>query len=228
MWWGAGVGGCTGSSTARSIWSPVRKKESGIEQETRKKHTTRTVQSSESRKPRRVPVIAATALQQVLQQQHVDHKIANSLLRKAPAKPTRNVTCRTALGSTCACTSRTTRRRPQQHYLEARRSIHDQRPVCRLPGHFRPPCSGGLAAWQLHPGSHHLDRPFPSHAQAPARNSSAGLRLHGAAGSKPVRTAIRCGLQRGGKRRGATSTAARSRPRRQFGHPCPSAAQPPP
>ena len=43
-----------------------------------------------------------------------------------------------------------------------------------------------------------------------------------------TRTAIRCGRQRGGKRRGATSTAARSRPRRQFGHPCPSAAQPPP
>ena len=49
------------------------------------------------------------ANQQVLQQHHVDHKIANALLRKAPAKPTRNGTYRTALGSTCACTNRTTR-----------------------------------------------------------------------------------------------------------------------
>jgi hypothetical protein len=40
------------------------------------------------------------ANQQVLQQQHVDHKIDNALLRKAPVKPTRNGTCRTALGST--------------------------------------------------------------------------------------------------------------------------------
>jgi hypothetical protein len=122
--------------------------------------------------------------------------------------------------------ARVTRRgrlwRPQQHSLEAPRSIHDQCPVCRLPGHFRLPCSGGMAAGQRHPGSHHLDRPFPSHAQAPARNSSAGLRLHGAGCCKPARTAISCGLQLGRKRRGATSTSVRSSPRRQFGHPCPS------
>ena len=83
----------------------------------------------------------------------------------------------------------------------------------------RPPCSGGMAAGQRHPGSHHLERPFPSHAQAPARNSPAGLRLHGAAGRKPARTA---GRQRGGKRWGAPSTAARSRPRfySSYGNEC--------
>ncbi len=42
---------------------------------------------------------------------------------------------------------------------------------------------------------------------------------------KPARTAIRCSRQRVCKRWGATSTASRSRPRRQFGHPCPFSAQ---
>ena len=121
--------------------------------------------------------------------------------------------------STCACTSRTTREAAASPTTLSRGTPQHtrQRPVCRLPGHFRPPCSGGCAAGQRQPGSHHLERPFPSHAQAPARKSSAGLRLPGAACSGPARTAIRCGRQRGGKRRGASSTAARARPGHQSG-----------
>jgi hypothetical protein len=171
------------------------------------------------------------ANQQVLQQQHVDHKFANALLKKGTREACKkwNLQDRAWVdmrlheshdeGEASASPTTLSRGTPQ-HTRPT--------PGFRLPGHFRPPCSGGMAAGQRHPGSHHLERPFPSHAQAPARNSSAGLRLHGAAGCKPARTAISCGRQRGGKCRGATSTAVRSRPRRQFGHPCPSAAQPPP
>ena len=81
------------------------------------------------------------ANQQVLQQQHVDHKIANALLKKGTREAYKKWNLQPA-----RVARRGRLRRPQQHYLEARGSIHDQRPFCGLPGHFRPPCSGGMAA----------------------------------------------------------------------------------
>jgi hypothetical protein len=47
------------------------------------------------------------ANQKVLQQQHVDHKIANALLKKGTREAYKKWN---ALGSTCACTNRTTTR----------------------------------------------------------------------------------------------------------------------
>ena len=107
------------------------------------------------------------ANQQVLQQQHVDHKIANALLKKG----TREAYKKWHLQDRAWVDMRLHESHDEgglQHYLEARGSIHNQRPVRGFPGHFRPPCSGSMAAGQRHPGSHHLERPFPSHAQAPA------------------------------------------------------------
>jgi hypothetical protein len=49
------------------------------------------------------------AHQQVLQQQHVDHKIANALLKKGTLEAYKLGPSRTALGSICACMNRTTR-----------------------------------------------------------------------------------------------------------------------
>ena len=70
--------------------------------------------------------------------------------------PTRHGTSRTALGWTCACTSRTTR---ADLAYQTRGRVHDERQVCCIPGHLCLPCSIGLAAGQRPPGSSHLDAP---------------------------------------------------------------------
>ena len=69
------------------------------------------------------------ANQQVLQQQHVDHKIANALLKKGTLDDYKKWNLQDRAWVDMACTNRTTRglRRPQQHYLKARRGIRDKR-----------------------------------------------------------------------------------------------------
>ena len=80
------------------------------------------------------------ANQQVLQQQHVDHKITNALLKKGTrdAYKTLNLQDRDWVdmrlheshdegGFSSSTSPRTCR------------SVHDQHPGCRLPGHFCPP-----------------------------------------------------------------------------------------
>jgi hypothetical protein len=68
------------------------------------------------------------ANQQVLQQQHVDHKIANALLKKGTLDDYKKWNLQDRAWVDMACTNRTTRglRRPQQHYLKARLCVRDK------------------------------------------------------------------------------------------------------
>ena len=163
------------------------------------------------------------ANQQVLQQQHVDHKIANALLKKG------------------------TREAYKKWNLQDRAWVDMRLHESHDEGGFGVPnntISRHAAAYTTNARFVAFLGTFARPAQEvwlpgndiqdPTTWSVSSLRTRSSTCTKlfcRTTTARSSRLQtspRGGKRRGATSTAARSRPRRQFGHPCPSAAQPPP
>ncbi len=173
------------------------------------------------------------ANQNVLQQQHVDHKIANALLKKGTrdAYKAWNQQDR-ALGRRALDLHEShnkggfgvhnnTITRHAASYI-----LYDQRQVCCLRGH--PPCSIGLAAGQRPPGSSHLGCPRSLHATASARRPPAALRLHRSAGSSTARPAVRRKRLRCCQRGRKPAVPARRIPGQQQRQTPSSAAQPPP
>jgi hypothetical protein len=94
--------------------------------------------------------------------------------------PTRRGTSRTALGWTCACTSRTTRADLASPTKPSQGMQHHTPPKPGLLPSWAPclPCSTGLAAGQRSPGSSHLGCPPSLPAKTSARGTATVLRQH--------------------------------------------------
>jgi hypothetical protein len=101
--------------------------------------------------------------QNALQQQHVDHKITNALLKNC-TRDTYNSFNHQVRAWVDMCWHESheeggfgvTHNTVSQHAAS-----HDQRQVCCLPGHLCLPCSAGLPAGQRPPGSINLGCPPP-------------------------------------------------------------------
>ena len=163
--------------------------------------------------------------QQVLQQQHVDHKITNALLKKGTHDAYKKWNLQDhvwvdmhlheshnegALASPTTLSQGTLRRMRQTLVLSPSWALS-----LALPRQFD--CQASTS--RIPPPGH----PPPLYDQAPARSTSAGLRLHRAACIGPARTAVSRWRQCSCPRRNTTTTAATALPGHRLWPPRPSA-----
>jgi hypothetical protein len=167
------------------------------------------------------------AHQNAIQQQHVDHKIVNALLKKGTGtNKSWNQQDRAWVDMRLHESHEEDGLKVTHNTVTRHAESYDQRQVCCLPGHLCPPCSAGLAAGQRPPESSRLGCTPLLHAIAPARGPPSELRLR-SAGSSTAPAAVRHRRWRCCQRGRKPSASARRLPG-QRQRQTPSAAQPPP